>query len=752
MAESTTNITITCDTTQVDSALKKSEEQARASASYVTSLIEKAAGSISGLLVSAFSDLTSSLEGELGQMHTALDGLKSAFYDTFLEDALRSGIEALTGAIQFCTENLDWLGPIAVTAATAIGELAVAFAALKIIENASAALGKFGEDLAKCSFALPFIAVSVLITGIIALSSVLKKNSEDAGNTTRSYKELNTELKEIKRRYDEAADSAGTEYDETKAYIDLLSDLVGVEKKSAQQKETVKVLVDKLNNSISGLGLEYDEATDSINMTTDALYDAAAAQKASAETDAGIQLLIDAQKNYNDTLAACEAAEQRVNEQRKVSEQIQSTLNDTMGQAAQGAQGVTAGLESAELELENYQAALANAKEELDAANLAVYGFSDGLAATLTPQEEAGVMAEDLVDRLSAMQETYDAAYESAYESLHGQYSVWQEVEQQAAMSTDSIMAAIQSQIDAWTNYNENVENIRSRDIEGLDAFLAANDDGSEEFRRMIAGMADASDEEIQQIIDAYNNGLIPAQQRAAENTADYTTGTTAAIDAMSAQAVSELRAMAGELDGAAADNVNALADAMESGEIGILDAAATLATAAADGWDSTDWKTVGENSTAGLNSGLENGRSSIIDKITSLASTASNAFKRFLGINSPSRVFRRFGECIDEGLGLGIEDMAQQPLAAIQQMALHLKAEGAALSADLFGEETVTGSVTLPDLAAIERGVNLAATTSHAIEIKNILTGSVEMDGYTVGTIVLRNLDDAAAYTLRGV
>lgn len=57
-----------------------------------------------------------------------------------------------------------------------------------------------------------------------------------------------------------------------------------------------------------------------------------------------------------------------------------------------------------------------------------------------------------------------------------------------------------------------------------------------------------------------------------------------------------------------------------------------------------------------GLASGLWRGAGSVVDNLLSIAKDAISAFKNFLGIQSPSRVFAGFGLNIDEGLAGGID------------------------------------------------------------------------------------------------
>ena len=77
---------------------------------------------------------------------------------------------------------------------------------------------------------------------------------------------------------------------------------------------------------------------------------------------------------------------------------------------------------------------------------------------------------------------------------------MWDQVSIPVATSADSINSALQSQITYWQDYNENLLSLRDRavDIEGLSTMIDSFADGSEESVSAIAGMAGATDSQLQ--------------------------------------------------------------------------------------------------------------------------------------------------------------------------------------------------------------------------------------------------------------
>lgn len=71
----------------------------------------------------------------------------------------------------------------------------------------------------------------------------------------------------------------------------------------------------------------------------------------------------------------------------------------------------------------------------------------------------------------------------------------------------------------------------------------------------------------------------------------------------------------------------------------------------------SIDWVDLGKNIILGIVSGITNSAGLALKAIGGVASDVINAGKRALGIASPSKVFRYYGEMVDEGFALGISE-----------------------------------------------------------------------------------------------
>jgi phage-related protein len=69
------------------------------------------------------------------------------------------------------------------------------------------------------------------------------------------------------------------------------------------------------------------------------------------------------------------------------------------------------------------------------------------------------------------------------------------------------------------------------------------------------------------------------------------------------------------------------------------------------------DWGAIGKSIIEGLVAGLKALKNLVVDTLKNIAKGAVDAFKSFFGINSPSTLFMNFGENIDKGLAIGLDN-----------------------------------------------------------------------------------------------
>ncbi|WP_447941191.1 phage tail protein [Brevundimonas mediterranea] len=118
-----------------------------------------------------------------------------------------------------------------------------------------------------------------------------------------------------------------------------------------------------------------------------------------------------------------------------------------------------------------------------------------------------------------------------------------------------------------------------------------------------------------------------------------------------------------------------------------------------------------------GLARGITSGASAVVQAAVNAATSAAQGARHALGIRSPSRVFAQIGGFTMEGLAMGLNRNARQPLAALtalaSAMAMTIPAEAA---------------VAVRPAAAAPAAIDSAARTSSPVETLRMVLGSLEM------------------------
>ena len=193
--------------------------------------------------------------------------------------------------------------------------------------------------------------------------------------------------------------------------------------------------------------------------------------------------------------------------------------------------------------IEKDNEALEAAQDEIALAEEAVQNLTsateDATSATDDASRGYGELSAEIssaMERVEAITQAYNDAYDSAQESIRGQYSLWQEADSIIATSASSINTNLQGQITHWQTYNENLASLRERtgDIEGLSDLIGSFADGSADSVNAIAGMAAASDEDLTAMVANWKK-LREEQDKAAEDIADFRTGFSEFMNAISA-------------------------------------------------------------------------------------------------------------------------------------------------------------------------------------------------------------------------
>lgn len=131
-----------------------------------------------------------------------------------------------------------------------------------------------------------------------------------------------------------------------------------------------------------------------------------------------------------------------------------------------------------------------------------------------------------------------------------------------------------------------------------------------------------------------------------------------------------------------------------------IVSAVGDMINSAVDTIKNTDWIEVGKSIIDGLAKGITAFGGRILDGLGGIINGAVDTVKGWLGIHSPSRVFRKIGNYTGEGLAIGINDTQKSVMRAMANLTDGVISEGNRISS--------------PDISAnLNRNITASATVS---------------------------------------
>lgn len=192
----------------------------------------------------------------------------------------------------------------------------------------------------------------------------------------------------------------------------------------------------------------------------------------------------------------------------------------------------------------------------------------------------------EITESIQTWADKYGELYKAAKSSLEKQFKLWEQVEQVTGVSVKEANKGIQSQIDYWNDYNDNLQTIKDSGIEGIEQLYQFISDGSADSVAMAAGIADAiregNEPAVQNMIGLYED-LAAAQGETADSMFSMQTDMDKALDELVASvdaAVGDME-MPNEAWTAAHETVLAYARGLYAGKTNAETAARAVANAA---------------------------------------------------------------------------------------------------------------------------------------------------------------------------
>lgn len=661
----------------------------------------------SGTVAKNYKKMTDISEYSSQRLEVAVSNLKIAVGDQLnpVLDELREGG---AGVLEKVTDTVN-KSPALVSAisgvVTALGLLAGGVSALMIAKSAAAAMQALNISLA----ANPAVLITTAVVGLaVALGTYIAQIE-----TTRDRVDA---LTESARGLSETVAAGNTSFEDTvvsteaaaatvEQYIDRLEALEAQGLNTEAQQQEYSMTLDKINTLMPGINAELDAQTNLVQGGTDALRQQAAAWKANAIAEA-------AYTRYKDTVAAMADAEYelalnqaklsmaekdnqtikgRLAQVTKELSEAQDRLNNltVVGGSYLGAtskEQIEAQRRIAELEAE-YQSlssqmvevntkegvlkqaieegtqAIADAETEVQAATQAYESMAGSLE---TASEETVAATEEMssaVDEAAQqIQEAYENLYASAKDSLDKQIGLFDDLSGKCEISAEKMIENLKSQQKAFDDYATNIQLAMERGIDiGLVQKLS---DGSVESMQILAELVVATDEQITQLNEVFDQKNVAAENAGA---------TMAALNLAYAKGLKAL----------------------------------------SEGWFE-NWKEVGKNAAEGLISGMESKKPAVNKASSSLAESSINAYKTASKINSPSKRWQELAEW----------DVAA-PLMVYKQAIPKMEASARALSDAGYLGSIRSKQAAIPSLAAMASTATVGSDNTQLLQLlQQILAG----------------------------
>ncbi|MDY5501610.1 MAG: phage tail tape measure protein [Gemmiger sp.] len=550
-------------------------------------------------------------QSQLTMMQNAYKNLKVAIGDAYtpaLREAYSVGTDVLNGVAQFIKQN-----PALVNAITAfagvLGAVTIALTAytaiMKIAQAATAAFATVSSVELGPIFAVT-AAVAAVTAAVAALATAAANDAvPSVDELTQAAQGMRDAMDEAGETFENTAAQTAATADVADQYIAKLEEMGDYTQLSNEEQEQYRNTLSLLCQLIPELSDLIDVQNGTILGGTVALRANTQAWRENAEAQAYQEYMNELAEQYNDVLVEqaknsveltkaqlrIDAAEKkRADAMARMDELYQDSIdnNTALSQEYRDLQSAVYGyndeINQAEREIKNLNTAMekdaeavADAKQEMELANEAIDLMAAANAANADVTSEAAAQMQelqptisDVQEKIAALAESYSEAYSAAYESISGQYQLWDEAAEVVATSAGSINSALESQITYWQDYNANLQSLtdRSADIEGLSDMIASFADGSSDSVNAIAGMAGATDEQLEAMVSNWQT-LQQEQKNAAGSVADLKTDFTATMDELRTALAEDIEAM--DLGDEAKESAQATIQGFIDGAVGML-------------------------------------------------------------------------------------------------------------------------------------------------------------------------------------
>lgn len=341
-------------------------------------------------------------------------------------------------------------------------------------------------------------AIAGLVSWLTQESEASKEAKAKNEEFKRSLDDLHESVNKGNEAYKDRRNEIQATAEDNERLVRKIDELNAVENKTAAQKKELASAAETLNSRIEGLNIQYDKATGTINMTTDAIRKQIEIAKASAEIEAANERMVEnakkrleikdkikeVEKQYQDLVEKTDSVEEGSFSNSRIREGAKAEFKKKYNEEVKKLQDDIKKTEESDNELTNtiVKNNEAKAKSTEDASGRMIY--------TMENMNEAQRKAVEMMQQ--------------EFTNLKGEVqNAFQAIEQQSALSVDQLSANLEKNIAAVDKWAGNLETLARR---GLDqGFL-------EELRKLgpkaaeqTQVLVDSTDEQLGRFNELYN-------------------------------------------------------------------------------------------------------------------------------------------------------------------------------------------------------------------------------------------------------
>lgn len=544
-------------------------------------------------------------ESKMTMFKNSVNNLKIAVGDQ-LTPAIANLVDSGTDVVKWATDFVqanEWLAPTLTGVATALGAYSVGLAGFTTIPKILPLIQAFNSALAKNPAAIVAIAIVGLVTAIGTLVAVMPSATEKADALRESMDECADSFDEADKTYTDTAKNIGATSKVLETYISRLEELEGQTELTETEQAEYKRLVGEIARIVP-------EANTAINETTGLLETGASALRKSAD------------EWRNMAQAAAESARIEAMSQGLTDAYIAlNVAQDDLTVATANASGQTLSYATS---LQELYTAQANFNEVQKSGNASYYELEAAYQAVEAAQHKvieasSGLSAEEkLAGQEIASLRDEVAIAEEGVASYEARISILQESMQGTSAATSEAADNVERFSEGATNANET-----------------------------LSTLGDGTTENLQQIPEAMGTALSDTEAQVESAKPEIV----ASVTDMGLQAATGYEE---QLSGMKDSTTQVLSDVNQT----VL---SYRSSAYSSGYS------VGSGISQGAAVGVRAYAAQVAAEAAAMVRNAINAANQAAQINSPSKLTRKTGQGLDEGMIYGIRDLEDEVIAQME-------------------------------------------------------------------------------------